>query len=488
MGLATLVVLEIVLGIDNLVFIAILADKLPPHQRDRARVIGLALALLMRLVLLAALAWIMKLTEPLLTLFDHSFSGRDLILLGGGLFLLFKGTMELHERLEGREHHEDGKKVYASFAMVVAQIVVLDAVFSLDSVITAVGMVDNLGVMYAAVTIAMALMLVASKPLTRFVNKHPTVVVLCLGFLLMIGFSLYAAIAFSILVEAFNQWVRFNRERNERRQPFRQRTADAVLRMLGARPANGHDDENADEHVDAEDRLQPAEHEMIRSVLGLADRPVSSVMTVRADVQWIDLARGQEDVVARLVASPHTRLLVGDGDLDSLRGVVQSRDLLADLLQGRPLQLEGNLREPQYVLSSASALQALELIRQHPVPLAVAVDEYGSVEGLVTANDLLAAIAGDLVDTQDERYGVEAQGENQWEADGALTLDDLQRLAGVSLPRSADYMTISGLVLEQLGRLPDIGDTVEIADVRITVLAMEKRRIARLRVERIGLS
>jgi disulfide bond formation protein DsbB/CBS domain-containing protein len=151
---------------------------------------------------------------------------------------------------------------------------------------------------------------------------------------------------------------------------------------------------------------------------------------VRADVQWIDLARGQEDVVARLVASPHTRLLVGDGDLDSLRGVVQSRDVLADLLQGKPLQLEGNLREPQYVLSSASALQALELIRQHPVPLAVAVDEYGSVEGLVTANDLLAAIAGDLVDTQDERYGVVAQGEDQWEADGALTLDDLQRLGG----------------------------------------------------------
>ncbi|MEN5273876.1 TerC family protein [Stenotrophomonas lactitubi] len=501
MGLATLVVLEIVLGIDNLVFIAILADKLPPHQRDRARVIGLALALLMRLVLLAALAWIMKLTEPLVTLFEHSFSGRDLILLGGGLFLLFKGTMELHERLEGREHHEDGKKVYASFAMVVAQIVVLDAVFSLDSVITAVGMVDNLGVMYAAVTIAMVLMLLASKPLTRFVNKHPTVVVLCLGFLLMIGFSLvaeglgyripkgylYAAIAFSILVEAFNQWIRFNRERNEQRQPFRQRTADAVLRLLGARQANGHDEEDADERGTAEERLQPAEHEMIRSVLGLADRPVSSVMTVRADVQWIDMARGHDDVVARLVTSPHTRMLVGDGDLDSLRGVVQSRDLLADLLQGKPLQLEGNLREPQYVLSSASAsaLQALELIRQHPVPLAVAVDEYGSVEGLVTANDLLAAIAGDLADTQDERYGVVAQGEDCWDADGALTLDDLQRLAGVSLPRSADYMTISGLVLEQLGRLPDIGDTLEVAGIRITVLAMEKRRITRLRVGRL---
>ncbi|KAF1055380.1 MAG: hypothetical protein GAK43_00173 [Stenotrophomonas maltophilia] len=460
--------------------------------------LGLTLALLMRLVLLAALAWIMKLTEPLLTLFGQSFSGRDLILLGGGLFLLFKGTMELHERLEGRQHHEDGKKVYAGFGVVVAQIVLLDAVFSLDSVITAVGMVDNLGVMYAAVTIAMAVMLLASKPLTRFVNRHPTVVVLCLGFLLMIGFSLvaeglgykipkgylYAAIAFSILVEAFNQWVRFNRERNERTQPFRQRTADAVLRLLGARPAHGHDDaQDADEDT-GEERLQPAEHEMIRSVLGLAERPVSSVMTVRTDVQWIDLARGHEDVVARLIATPHARVLVGDGDLDSLRGVVQSRDLLADLLQGRPLQLEANLREPQYVLSSASALHALELIRQHPVPLAAAVDEYGSVEGLVTANDLLAAIAGDLADTQDECYGVVALGEACWEADGALTLDDLQRLAHITLPRSADYVTISGLVLEQLGRLPDVGDAVDVAGYRISVLAMEKRRIARLRLER----
>ncbi|MDR2958647.1 MAG: TerC family protein, partial [Stenotrophomonas sp.] len=192
MGLATLVVLEIVLGIDNLVFIAILADKLPPHQRDRARVIGLALALLMRLVLLAALAWIMKLTEPLLTLFDHSFSGRDLILLGGGLFLLFKGTMELHERLEGREHHEDGKKVYASFAMVVAQIVVLDAVFSLDSVITAVGMVSNVPVMVAAIIVAVLVMMLAAGAISDFIDKHPSLKMLALSFLIVVGTVLIA--------------------------------------------------------------------------------------------------------------------------------------------------------------------------------------------------------------------------------------------------------------------------------------------------------
>lgn len=183
LGLLTLIVLEIVLGIDNLVFIAILADKLPPEQRDRARVIGLSLALVMRLGLLASIAWLVTLTEPLFEIFGKSFSGRDLIMLGGGLFLLFKATMELHERLEGRMQQHSGSKAYARFWPVVAQIIVLDAVFSLDAVITAIGMVEHLQVMMIAVVISMTLMLLASKPLTAFVNARPTVIMLCLGFL-----------------------------------------------------------------------------------------------------------------------------------------------------------------------------------------------------------------------------------------------------------------------------------------------------------------
>ena len=227
LGLATLVILEIVLGIDNLVFIAILADKLPPAERDRARIIGLTLALFMRLILLASISWLVTLTAPLFALFDQAFSGRDLILFVGGIFLLFKGTVELHERLEGGDEHHGGSKLYAGFWLVVAQIVVLDAVFSLDAVITAVGMVEHLPLMMAAVIVAIALMMVASKPLTRFVSAHRTVIILCLGFLLMIGFSLvaeglgfripkgylYAAIGFSVLIEAFNQWAQFNRRR-----------------------------------------------------------------------------------------------------------------------------------------------------------------------------------------------------------------------------------------------------------------------------------
>src|SRR5690606_1111663 len=183
-GLLTLIVLEIVLGIDNLVFIAILAEKLPPEQRNTARIVGLMLALLMRLILLASIAWVVTLTDPLFHIFDHAFSGRDLILLLGGVFLLLKGTMELHERLEAKPVIKEENPVHAVFWMVIVQIVVLDAVFSLDSVITAVGMVKDLSVMMIAVIIAIGIMLWASKALMDFVNRHPTVVILCLGFLM----------------------------------------------------------------------------------------------------------------------------------------------------------------------------------------------------------------------------------------------------------------------------------------------------------------
>src|SRR6266404_5424464 len=218
-SLLTLTALEIVLGIDNLIFIAILADRLPEHQRHPARRLGLALALFVRLGLLSSISWIFGLTAPLFELFGQPFSWRDLILIGGGLFLLFKRTREIHERIEGDEHGEAGQGGKVSFAAVIAQILVLDIVFSLDSVITAVGMANHLWVMATAVIIAVLIMLVAAGPVAGFVNRHPTVKMLALSFLLLIGMTLladgvgfhlpkgyiYAAIAFSILVETLNQ-------------------------------------------------------------------------------------------------------------------------------------------------------------------------------------------------------------------------------------------------------------------------------------------
>jgi len=227
LSLITLSALEIVLGIDNIVFLAILTNRLPPHQRPLGRKIGLILALGTRLLLLATLAWIAKLTAPLFTLFGQGFSWRDLILIGGGLFLLVKAVLEIHETVEGA--HEDvggesgdGPKVYPAFSFIVVQIAIIDIIFSLDSVITAVGMADTLWVMVAAVVAAMIIMLVASGPLSDFVSAHPTIKMLALAFLLLIGVFLiadgfglkipkgylYFALGFSVLVEAMNHWMR----------------------------------------------------------------------------------------------------------------------------------------------------------------------------------------------------------------------------------------------------------------------------------------
>jgi predicted tellurium resistance membrane protein TerC len=218
-SLLTLTALEIVLGIDNLVFITILAGRLPTGRQDRARKVGLALALLTRLALLASIAWIIGLTRPLFEVLGHAFSWRDIILIVGGLFLLYKGTTEIHERLEGEASHEAPGAAATSFTSVVLQIMVLDVVFSLDSVVTAVGMANELWVMATAIIIAVVIMLAASGPLAAFVNRHPTVKMLALSFLLLIGMTLvadgagfhvpkgyiYAAIGFSIGIEALNQ-------------------------------------------------------------------------------------------------------------------------------------------------------------------------------------------------------------------------------------------------------------------------------------------
>lgn len=227
-SLLTLSALEIVLGIDNLVFLAILADRLPEAQRPLARRLGLGFALITRLMLLASLSWIVSLVEPVFTVLGQAISWRDIILIGGGVFLLAKATHEIHGSLEGEEEAEAGVAgaATAGFTATIIQIGILDIVFSLDSVITAVGMANQLGVMVAAVVVAMIVMLVAAGPLSAFVSKHPTVKMLALSFLLLVGMALvadglgfhipkgylYFAMGFSVLVEALNLIARRRRK------------------------------------------------------------------------------------------------------------------------------------------------------------------------------------------------------------------------------------------------------------------------------------
>jgi predicted tellurium resistance membrane protein TerC len=217
----TLTILEIVLGVDNVIFISILSSKLPPSQQGRARQIGLLAAMGMRVLLLLSIVWIIRLTAPLFYIWGRPISGRDLILIGGGLFLLAKATIEIHERLEGEAGHSSDR-VQPSFAAVIVQIALLDIVFSLDSVITAVGMADEISIMVVAVIVAVVVMMVSAGPISSFIHRHPTIKVLALSFLLLIGVSLvgeglgmhipkgyiYFAIGFSVLVEVINLRVR----------------------------------------------------------------------------------------------------------------------------------------------------------------------------------------------------------------------------------------------------------------------------------------
>jgi predicted tellurium resistance membrane protein TerC len=228
-ALGSLTALEIVLGVDNIIFISILVGRLPEHQRQRARVIGLGLAMVMRIALLLSLAWMMRLTEPLFAIVGTQITGRTLILVGGGLFLLAKSVMEIHNSLEGVEAGEHGVPEHAGFVATLVQIAIIDIVFSLDSVITAVGMASDIEVMVLAIVIAVAVMMFAAKPIGDFVDTHPTIKMLALSFLILVGMALvgeglgmhipkgyiYFAMAFSIVVEMLNLRLR------KKRQPMR---------------------------------------------------------------------------------------------------------------------------------------------------------------------------------------------------------------------------------------------------------------------------
>ncbi|HFV9239021.1 CNNM family cation transport protein YoaE [Enterobacter mori] len=497
-GLLTLVVLEIVLGIDNLVFIAILADKLPPKQRDKARLIGLSLALIMRLGLLSVISWMVTLTKPLFSVMDYTFSGRDLIMLIGGIFLLFKATTELHERLENRQHDDGHGKGYASFWVVVLQIVVLDAVFSLDAVITAVGMVNHLPVMMAAVVIAMAVMLLASKPLTRFVNQHPTVVVLCLSFLLMIGLSLvaegfgfhipkgylYAAIGFSIIIELFNQIARRNFIKQQSNQPLRARTADAILRLMGGRRQVSvqSDSESRNPVPVPEGAFVEEERYMINGVLSLASRSLRGIMTPRGEISWVDANLSVDEIRQQLLSSPHSLFPVCRGELDEIIGVVRAKEMLVALEEGINVEAIAASSPAIVVPETLDPINLLGVLRRARGSFVIVTNEFGVVQGLVTPLDVLEAIAGEFPDA-DETPEIVADGEG-WLVKGTTDLHALSHTLGLEnvINDEEDIATVAGLVISVNGQIPRIGDVIELPPLHITIVEANDYRVDMVRI------
>lgn len=507
LSLATLVVLEIVLGIDNLVFIAILANKLPPHQRAKARNLGLGLALIMRLILLSMMSWLITLTDPIFSIGEFGLSVRDIILLVGGVFLLFKATTELHERLEGKPEHASQSKVQAGFMAVVAQIVILDAVFSFDAVITAVGMAKHLEIMMAAVIIAMGLMVAASKALTEFVGRHPTVVILCLSFLLMIGFSLiveglgfhlpkgylYAAIAFSILIEVFNQLANRNKTKYENQIPIRDRTADAILKLMGGKTQaqsqeGGITPENNAEAFDFESMpFAQEERYMISGVLALNERDVHTIMTPRTEISWVNINASREEMRAELLDTPHSLFPVCRDTIDKVLGVVRAKDFL-DLLDSNVTNIEAAIKpllakqQPVFVSETIDNLKLLNMLKNAKGNLAIVIDEYGQVAGLVTPLDVLEAIAGEFPD-EDETLEI-VKHEDYWLVEGTASLHQLRlELNDPDLLIDADQFTIGGYLISQLTDLPQTNDTLALDGYVFTILETANSRILLVKVE-----
>lgn len=504
-GLSTLIVLEIVLGIDNIVFIAILAEKLPPEKRDHARIIGLSLALVMRIILLMFTGWLVTLTAPLFSALGISFNARQLIMLIGGLFLLFKATMELNERLEGGNHESTKQKKASRFWTVVAQIVVLDAVFSLDSVITAVGMVEHVPVMIAAVCIAMVIMMIASKPLANFVNCHPTIVILCLSFLLMIGFSLiaegfgfsipkgylYAAIGFSILIEFFNQMASFNRRRFLSKKPLRQRTAEAILSLVKG------DVEDEDLDTNSKDLIADAgkqtavfndqELSMIERVLGLAQRSVSSIMTSRLDIKMININDDKETILNDLLENQHTRLIVTDNvSIGEPIGIIPVNDLLKEVLNNQhDISFAKLIKQPLIFPETISLLVALEQFKTAKTHFAFVVDEFGSMQGIVSVTDVTETIAGEFPtegEDIDARHDIQSGGENCWIANGYTPLEELVRFVPIKIDDKREYHTLAGLLMEHSQHIPQAGEVIEFDHYLFEILEVESHRIVKVKI------
>ena len=489
-GLLTLIVLEIVLGIDNLVFIAILAEKLPPEQRDKARVIGLSLALIMRLGLLFAISWLVTLTKPLIILFDWTFSGRDLILLFGGLFLVYKAVTELHEKIEGKpEVKVSTNIVYASFAAVVAQIVVLDAVFSLDSVITAIGMVDNIYVMMVAMIVAMAVMLLASKSLTAFVNRHPTVVILCLSFLLLIGISLiaegfgfhipkgyiYSGIGVAIAIEAFNQFGQRNVAKHESKIPLRHRTADSILKLMGGKMETVTD---SGQHFEAQEAFADEERYMIGGVLTLAERSVASIMTPRSQISWVDINDTPEQIREQVLSVPHSLFPVCRGSLDKVLGVVRAKELLDVLDNDEELKALIKRHRAIYIFQKMKVIDAINTLRTSKGSLVLVSDEFGNVQGLISPLDVFEAIAGEFLDA-DEQLDLVKIDEHTWKASGMLDVYQLELELGMMdlVEEDAGYISVAGLILDKTNGEVELGTQLQYQGVDFEVTELDGNRI-----------
>ena len=478
LGLLTLIALDALQGANKLTFIAILADKLPPHQQVWVCAAGQSSAMIPLLGVLFLISWRVVLTEPLFSFGPLALSGIDLILFFGGLFLLYKGTTELHEHLKGAASADQTSKTYATFRVALTQIVVLVAVFPFDSVITSVVMVDDVPIMMAAMVISTGIILVAFKPLTRFVNARPTVSMLYLSFLLMIGLALvaeglgfdlpkaylHAAIGLSVLIEFINHWASRNTLKLEMRRTLRKRTAESVLRLLGdMRETQAKIETDSIAPQGPEEALSFALEKcnMVGSVTTLGQRLIHSLMTPRSVISWIDIKKKTADLRLQLIESSHTSLSVCRAKLNVLVGVAPRQDLIAELGRYGHIDVATNVRPALLVRKSDGVFELIDKLRKSAGQMALVTDEHSAVQGLVAPTAVYEAITGEFPDDGDAKT-TQPLGHGRWHIEGHTGLHHVEQASQTSgfVGEDDRYISLAGFLLERLGHMPAVDETV----------------------------
>lgn len=508
-GLVTLICLELILGIDNVIFITILSEKLPNNIKDKARLTGLLLALVMRFFLLFLVSWLVSLTKPIFINKWFIFSARDIILLIGGLFLFFKASLELHERCNNLEHKKNDSKKNYKFWYIVIQIVILDTIFSLDSIITAIGMVDNIFIMMFAILISSILMFFLSKILTKFINLHQTIVILCLSFLLMIGLNLiteslgfyipkgylYTAIGFSIIIEFFNYLSRRNFILNQSKKPIRIRMLEHISRLMKGKKLKINIHENnfcknsKFNHTSKKDNTESILNEnfveeekyMLTSILNLRIRSIRSIMTPRREISWININSNTNKIRSQLLDTPHNLFPVCQNILDDIIGVIRAKDLLESIDKQENLLNIVTKTPPIIIPDTLNPITLLNVLRRSKGNLVIVGNEFGIIQGLITPVDLLEAIAGEFPDA-DETPDVISD-KKGWIVKGSTNLYYLEQLLNTNKLLHIEKCTsLSGLLIAKIGRFPKTGETILIEPFYFKIIKSTKYQINLIRI------
>jgi len=501
LGLVTLLLLELNLGVDHLRFIGTINGAPPDPQRQTASRVSLLVAWGLSMLMLIGISQLLAAPKQLMTVGSIALSWHQLLFISAGFWLVLSATSSLHNRLDEGGPRTRHQRSHSKRWQWLLHIGLSHGVFVLNSVVTALGLVDAPGIMAIAITLSSGILLFAPATLRHRIAQTPSILILCLGLLLMIGFSLvvqgfgyavpknylYAAIIFSFGIEGLNQLARRNVYRRETRRPLRERTAEGILRMLGREliPSSTVTKTlTADTPTLPAQAFEPEERNMVSGVLRLADRHIHSMMTPRADISWINIHDSADQIRTRLSTSPHGFFPVCENTLDNILGIARAKDLIGDILQYGSIR-RASIRQPILVHDSIRPLDLMETLRNARGQVVIVIDEFGAVAGLVTAMDIFEAIAGDFPD-EDETPDIVESGPNQWIVDGGADLYQLEQtlhLTGLQ-QEDQDFSTLAGLLLDQFGHLPKVGASLTLqlpaGALSARILDIQDRRIVKV--------